>query len=346
MLLLLLMLSLGVAADTTVDGVRNGRLNLCPLAWEIYPCSCTWAEDLGQPDLYCSNIESLSELQNIFLTATFPVKRFWRIRLSSAPLGHLPEDLFNDVQFDEIHLNSCNITSVHPEAFRASKTNMDTMEMYSNLLQDDTFPWESLVEYPNLWRLHLHHNLFLTFPNLTSVSMEDLNLWENPITTFSREALSGAPNLRILEVSSKLESFPQDAFLDLTNLEELHLSHNLLGDLQREQLTLNSVNFKYLYLSDNGISNIEAEAITGVTSTRLKLFLEDNNLTTVLEVVFRPLMDRMLDGWGELDLAGNPLVCDCDLFWLLSNATLLANVRTGSCDGMDLHDVDITSWDC
>lgn len=43
---------------------------------------------------------------------------------------------------------------------------------------------------------------------------------------------------------------------------------------------------------------------TGVTSTRLKLFLEDNLLTKVEEEVFLPLMERMLDGWGELDLEG------------------------------------------
>lgn len=41
-----------------------------------------------------------------------------------------------------------------------------------------------------------------------------------------------------------------------------------------------------------------------MTSTRLKLFLEDNLLTTLREDVFRPLMDRMLDGWGELDVEG------------------------------------------
>lgn len=44
--------------------------------------------------------------------------------------------------------------------------------------------------------------------------------------------------------------------------------------------------------------------VTGVTSTRLKIFLEDNLLTKVEEEVFLPLMARMLDGWGELELQG------------------------------------------
>lgn len=322
------------------------KLDLCPLAWDISPCTCTWDEDLGQPDLYCPHIQSLGQLQDIFVTAFFPVKRFWRIRVSEAPLGDLPEDVFNDVQFDEVHLNSCNITSVHPDAFRASRPNMDTLEMYSNLLTDKSFPWSSLAEYAQLWRVNLENNLFSTFPNLTTETLEDLNLWGNPVTTFTREALQGAPNLRILEVSPYLESFPVDAFQDLHQLEELHLSHNLLGDLRRGQVTLNSPAFKYLYIADNAISSIEPDAITGVTSTRLKIFLEDNLLTKVEEEVFLPLMARMLDGWGELELQGNPLVCDCDMFWLLSNDTLLDNVRSGSCGGVDLHDVDISSWNC
>ncbi|KAK4292487.1 hypothetical protein Pmani_034747 [Petrolisthes manimaculis] len=330
--------------------VGQPRLDLCPFASEIYPCQCTWAVDLSEPDLYCPHIESLEQLQNIFLTAFFPTKWFWRIRVSGAPLGDLPEDLFNDVHFDEIRLNSCNITSVHPDAFRASKPYLDTLELYSNLLTDETFPWWSLSEYPKLWRVHLHHNPFSTFPTLNTSALEDINFWETPITTFTRDQLKGAPNLRILEVNPNLESFPADAYLDLGYLEELDLSNNpnlLGGQLSFGQVTLNSPNFKYLYLSNNAISNIEVDAITGVTSTRLKLFLEDNLLTTVNEDVFKPLMDRMLDGWGELDVEGNPLVCDCDMYWLLNNATFLANVRTGSCnDGQYLHDVDISTWVC
>lgn len=67
-------------------------------------------------------------------------------------------------------------------------------------------------------------------------------------------------------MNPNLESFPDDAFLDLGNLQELHLSNNpglLGGQLSLGQITLNSPNFKYLYLSNNAISNIEIDAITG-----------------------------------------------------------------------------------
>ncbi|KAK7070458.1 hypothetical protein SK128_002722 [Halocaridina rubra] len=318
----------------------------CPLYSDIYPCTCYWDTDLNQPDLDCRNIVNLNELIAIFQTAFFPEKRFWRIRLSGAQLGDLPEDLFNDVQFDEVRMNNCNITSVHPEAFRSSKPNMDTMELYSNLLTDDSFPWSTLGEYLRLWRVHLHHNLFTRFPVLTSLAIEDINLWETPISTFSGVSFEGAPNLRIIDVNPNIIGFAEDSFISLQNLEELHLNNNQLGDLEEGQIVLNSPNFKYLYLNNNSISDIHPNAITGVTSTRLKLFLEDNLLTTVKEEVFLPLMSRMLDGWGELDLEGNPLVCDCEMYWLLSNATLLSNIRSGSCNGTELADVDISAWNC
>lgn len=339
-------LVVGVALISGTHANKEPLLDLCPFASEIYPCRCEWAEDLGEPDLYCHNIESLEQLQHIFQTAFFPQKRFWRIRLSGAPLGDLPEDLFNDVQFDEVHLSNCNITSVHPEAFRASKPYMDTMVLYSNQLTDESFPWSTLGEYPKLWRVHLHHNLFTQFPTLTSEAIEDINLWENHITTFNRESFEGAPNLRIIDVSPFIDGFPGDSFLPLEQLEEIHLSNNRLGNLLEGKFILNSLNFKYLYLSNNSISDIHPNAITGVTSTRFKLFLEDNYLTKLKEEVFLPLMSRMLDGWGEIDLEGNPLVCDCDMYWLLSNDTLLSNVRSGTCDGQELSDVDISDWEC
>lgn len=322
-------------------------LPLCPAASAIYPCSCYYDVDLGEPDLYCNGITSLEQLMEIFTTATFPTKRFWRIRLSGASLGALPADVFADVQFDEVRLNSCNITGVHPDAFRASMPNMDTLELYSNLLTDDSFPWEILGNYTRLWRVHLHHNLFTRFPDLQSEALEDINLWQNVITRIDRSNLVGAPNLRIIDVSPFIEDVAQDAFLDLTNLEELHLSNNLLGDLTEGSITLNSEAFKYLYLSNNSISTIELNAITGQMSDRLKVFLEENQLTTLPEEVFAPLLDHMVDGWGELDVAGNPLVCDCGLYWLLSNSSRLPNVRTGECDdGTPLQEVNATDWNC
>ncbi|XP_068243223.1 oplophorus-luciferin 2-monooxygenase non-catalytic subunit-like [Palaemon carinicauda] len=323
------------------------ELDLCPLASEIFPCTCQWDEDLWQPDLKCQNIQNVEHLQRIFQTAFFPEKRFWRIRLSGSPLGDLPADLFNDVQFDEVHLNDCNITSVHPEAFRASKPNMDTMELYSNQLTDDSFPWSTLSEYPKLWSVHLSHNLFTTFPTLISESLEDISLWATPITTFSRESFEGVPNLRIINVSPNIEGFPEDAFMPLEKLEELHLNDNKLGDLTEGALHFNSPNFHSLYLSNNLISDIQPDAITGTTSTRLVLYLERNLLTNLREGVFSPLMSlRMQDGWGGLETGGNPLVCDCDMYWLLSNSTFLGNVRSGTCDGQELADVDISGWIC
>lgn len=70
--------------------------------------------------------------------------------------------------------------------------------------QDETFPWETLNEYPKLWRVHLHHNLFTSFPQLVSDALEDINLWQNPITTFTRESFEGAPNLRIINVTKEM----------------------------------------------------------------------------------------------------------------------------------------------
>ncbi|CAL4106808.1 unnamed protein product, partial [Meganyctiphanes norvegica] len=345
---LLLLLGLCMTwAEQSIAGRVNEGLNTCPLAFEISPCSCTYDEDLYEPDLYCPHIGSIEQLQEIFTTAHFPEKRFWRIRVSGAPLGDIPEDVFNDVAFDEIHLNACNITSVHPDAFSASKPNMDTWEMYSNKLTDSSFPWSTLGEYPKLWWVHVDHNDFTTFPTLSSEYLEDINLWKNPITYFGREQLSGAPNLRILNVSPYIESFSGDSFLDLTQLEEIHLSNNNIGDLGAGQITLNSEKFSYLYLQNCSIADIHPEAITGVMSTRLKVFLEHNHLTQLQEEVFRPLTDHMLDGWGELELEDNPLICDCNMYWLLSNQTLLDNVRTGTCDdGTPLKDVDISEWNC
>lgn len=66
--------------------------------------------------------------------------------------------------------------------------------------------------------------------------------------------------------------------------------------------------------------------------------LHTNQLTTVDEDLFGELMPYMSD----LRLYDNPLVCGCDIAWLVLNSDFLSKVdRDATCaDGTNLHDLD------
>ena len=59
---------------------------------------------------------------------------------------------------------------------------------------------------------------------------------------------------------------------------------------------------------------------TGVTSTRLLLELENNVLSILSEEALRPLMEeRMLDGWGGLELDGTCFTNTPALGWFIQS---------------------------
>jgi len=139
--------------------------------------------------------------------------------------------------------------------------------------------------------------------------------------------------LHLSEISSAIEKFE--------NLQLLRLRYNEdLKILPAGSLNFTSDNLATIDLSFNEIGMIEPGAFNGNFSDTVINF-SHNNLRKMDEVVFEPL----LSNWNNstIHITGNPINCDCDLFWLLNvNRHLLPRVE-GDCiykDGNRTHLAD------
>jgi Leucine-rich repeat (LRR) protein len=99
------------------------------------------------------------------------------------------------------------------------------------------------------------------------------------------------PTLRMLDLSEcELTFLPMGTFSNLTFLEVIDVSHNLLSTLN---ISLNNCShLMVLNVSNNEISSLSAESIVQLNTVANRRLLEDNTLT--------------------VDLTGNPLSCLCN----------------------------------
>uniref|UniRef100_A0A182MRL9 LRRCT domain-containing protein n=1 Tax=Anopheles culicifacies TaxID=139723 RepID=A0A182MRL9_9DIPT len=151
-----------------------------------------------------------------------------------------------------------------------------------------------------------------------------LDIVDNNLTVVPTLQLSKLCNLTYLSLSGNyFESLPAVAFLNLFQLQQLHL--NRLDRLQRidARTFVDNANLRILTLDDN----------PSFASLPLRLFHSNPNLVEIsmrrnalirLDAVHFPL-DRL----HRLELGGNPLVCNCSLLWLWRLTT-----------GYGLHEAD------
>ncbi|KAM4019449.1 leucine-rich repeat-containing protein 26 [Anomaloglossus baeobatrachus] len=154
---------------------------------------------------------------------------------------------------------------------------------------------------------------------------EDLNedtqtilLAYNKLTVLKMLSFHKNPNLNRLELQNNLISnIDSQAFKNLQNLSYLDLSSNQLATIKQEVfkplLSLNTLN-----LGNNQISWLPRNVLENLVNLHT-LYLHNNALTGLrMDILYN------LPALNQLRLDGNPLVCTCQiqylLFWMLENA--------------------------
>jgi len=185
----------------------------------------------------------------------------------------------------------------------------------------------------------------LDFPN----NLRYMDVSENRIQRIRNDYLDGMHSLMFLNLTANaIEIIDQEAFSDLTNLEELILKHNLLG-IHKSMPTFNSLHtLQYLDISFNKISAIEKNLISecvnldilDLSHNNLDIFepdlsslrkirmliLSTNRIQTIAEPVRNSLNNIARHHNLTVNLFDNKFVCNCKtvdfLKWLLfSNIT-------------------------
>ncbi|CAG0879251.1 unnamed protein product [Darwinula stevensoni] len=254
--------------------------------------------------------------------------------LSNISLTSVPA--FKSDSIENLTLCTNKFTSVKFEEWATPRYFHEFETLYSN--------WCSHLKLPTRWgrlkQLLVNDNLLISVPAFRSDTLEILRLNNNNITSVEFDGWA-TPNLRVFDIGNNpLLKFPSGIVDGMTKLEEFWCQGGTLGPtLSSGFLEFHSKALKLVVLQNNGISRVEPGAIKGLRHDT-KVLLGENKIDVLSEGSFRPMLAILSIGDGVLDLSGNPIPCDCEMWWLVLARKLLRHV-SGKChNGTELRDVD------
>ena len=193
----------------------------------------------------------------------------------------------------------------------------------------------------NLTHLYLGSNrlVYIKSPGIsnTLVSLRFLDLSDNGLATVENPFSESFPSLQILhlERNNLSEYFvPSDRgvglFSGLTELEEIFISSNNIQNIPNLILR-DQVSLTLLDISNNQISGWGPD-VFNFTKNIEKLDVSFNKISALTD---RNLHD--LNNLQELNLKGNPFICNCDLLWFRewidSTSVALPDKESYTCHG-------------
>ncbi|XP_029954716.1 chondroadherin-like b [Salarias fasciatus] len=245
---------------------------------------------------------------------------------------YIPSNSFPGVtQVVSLHLQRCKIVEVEGGAFSGMKG-----LIYLYLSENDlsSLSPDAFKGLPQLTYLHLEKNRFANFPKgafKLVPSLLALHLENNSLTRLEPGIMTGAEGLRALYLTGNaIEHVSPRALEEANDLDTLHLGGNKLKDVPTEALSKtanlrdlrlsgNSIRWvgpnafqplentlKELYLDNMGLEKMSQNSLTGLGPGLRSLFLEGNQLEEVPDF-------HSLTSLEVINLADNPLMCDCPL---------------------------------
>lgn len=248
------------------------------------------------------------------------------LKLSSNHLDHLSESLFDaNINLKELHLNGNPLRIIYPNWFsmlgKLVKLDLSNTEIHD--LAPETFHRTKKLE-----DLNLADNKFVSVPTSalrTARSVKKLVLNRNPIKVLNSQSFEHITNLEELEICQMphLIEILAMTFSDQLNLERLTIADN--PDL----IFLDRLAFYGLF---------------NATWLRLQqVSLVGNRLAT---------LDQQSLPWCNLsrvDLARNPLNCDCKLNWLPDCKAIVRGPRCAAPEaykGLEVHAIRHDEFVC
>lgn len=296
----------GAAHNVTKDTLRSLP---CPDPMDIYPCVCTADEDHNM-DMDCSLVESEDQLARIF-SSNIPFTKFRRlVIMNNRHLKALQSEDLGVASFETIFIQGGILEEVLAQALSNSFSSATYIDLQDNRVSE--FPFQELPLFSSLRSLKLSMNWLSDFPALQSSVLQHIELDKNSFNRIPADGFTFLTNVETISFSNNhLQMIMPGTFTDLPFLRELHLDHNRL-------------------------SNIPQGAIAGLKGGLLNL--QENSLEVLEEGVFRPFVQ----GGTTVALNGNPLICGCDIAWLVLNSDFMDLISEGTTcyDGEFLSDLD------
>lgn len=256
------------------------------------------------------------------------------LALSSFPSGFPKETQLISVEFT-------NLSRIGPEALQDLRALPQLRELHLSSNQLRSLPAGLFQELPALRVLDLTNNLLETLPPAIASSrspLQHLVLNGNRLGALNASWFQTMGGLEWLDVSNnQLRDLPPNCFGNLSSLQSLDLSHNLLDQLTPDMLA-GLPSLERLNLEGNRLHTVAEHTFDLLPRLRY-LFLQSNNLSALPTRLFGALGQLALLDLSnnslahlapcfseqslalELDLSGNPWVCDCAMLSFMQWAT-------------------------
>ncbi|CAB3239809.1 unnamed protein product [Arctia plantaginis] len=205
---------------------------------------------------------------------------------------------------------------------------LEVLDLSENLIEQVTKL--GIPHLQELKHLDLNNNLIesvdqLGFHNLPS--LRHLDLSDNNMTSIPTSALSKLSNLSHLYLSGNFfQNITALSFQSLFHLKHLHLSR--LYELEKidSRAFVDNINLQKIWMNENlKVNEVPPRLFHG--NPKLTHIYMRNNALVALEAAHFPI-DRL----QELEISGNPFVCNCSILWLwkLGRESEISNKKSGN----------------
>ncbi|KAJ8406667.1 hypothetical protein AAFF_G00295830 [Aldrovandia affinis] len=240
---------------------------------------------------------------------SFPgVAKVISLHLQRCKIHEIEASAFNGMRgLVYLYLSENDLSSLTPDAFKGVPQ-LTYLHLERNKFTQ--FPKAAFKLLPNLLALHLEHNSITRLEQGVLTGAERLRalfLTGNAIHTAAPRAFSPAPDLDTLHLgSNQLREVPTAALAQAPNLAELRLSGNPIRWVAAGAFAPFAGSLKHLYLDGMGLEKMSQDSLAGLGSGLRTLLLEGNQLEELPDL-------NPLSGLEVINLAENPLLCDCPL---------------------------------
>ncbi|KAL1434234.1 hypothetical protein MTO96_011874 [Rhipicephalus appendiculatus] len=306
----------------------------------------SWLSKVGPHNIAVEIIElrncNISELRNETFSQLPELKM---LDLSYNAIEYIPGNYFHKQSKLKYFFIAANKLRSIQNTFKATRR-MEKLNLSMNLIEDIL---DAFVNMPALKILTLRNNRiqFILDDTFNSNSnIEHLDLSGNKLEWLGKDCFRRLFRLRVLLMTGTSLVSLNGSLHGLPNLKYLFIQDNRLGRLVDADFN-GSRKLSFIYANRNNITSVRG-AFKGLHELQT-LRLDGNRLRSVHRDSFPDKLDKL----KRLVLDGNPLLCDCQLTWLVRSAASLAAKGDPVCYGprwnrgvklFDLSIENLTVW--
>ncbi|XP_022117557.2 toll-like receptor 6 [Pieris rapae] len=235
-----------------------------------------------------------------------------RLDMSNNKLVTFESDTFEPLSSLRIlYLKNNSILEI-PSVNLLTIISLEFLDLSENLIQ--RIPKHGVPYLKELKHLDLNNNIIEEIDHLglhNLPSLRHLDLSDNNMTTIPTSALSKLSNLSHLYLSGNFfHNVSALSFQSLFHLKHLHLSR--IYNLERIDFRafVDNINLQKIWMNENlRVKEVPPRLFHG--NPKLTHVYMRNNALETLEASHFPI-----DTLQELEISGNPFVCNCSLVWL------------------------------